>query len=103
VEEAPADEQSHEVQLLDILVGPDHTPSRSAARREGMQAIRTAIAELPEEYRRAIELRYFDGYSLEETAILMDRTTGAVRGLVDRARRQIRELLGRASHFLSEK
>jgi RNA polymerase sigma-70 factor (ECF subfamily) len=103
VEEAPAEEQSHEVQLLDILVGPDHTPSRSAARREGMQAIRTAIAELPEEYRRAIELRYFDGYSLEETAILMDRTTGAVRGLVDRARRQIRELLGRASHFLSEK
>jgi RNA polymerase sigma-70 factor (ECF subfamily) len=103
VEEVPAEEQSHEVQLLDILVGPDHTPSRSAARREGMQAIRTALAELPEEYRRAIELRYFDGYSLEETAILMDRTTGAVRGLVDRARRQIRELLGRASHFLSEK
>jgi RNA polymerase sigma-70 factor (ECF subfamily) len=103
VADAPTEEQSHEVQLLDILVGPDHTPSRSAARREGMQAIRTAIAELPEEYRRAIELRYFEGYSLEETAILMDRTTGAVRGLIDRARRQIRESLGRASHYLSEK
>jgi RNA polymerase sigma-70 factor (ECF subfamily) len=103
VQDVPAEEQSSEVQLLDILIGPDHTPSRSAARREGMQAIRTALAGLPEEYRRAIELRYFDGYSLEETAILMDRTTGAVRGLVDRARRQIRESLGRASHYLSEK
>jgi RNA polymerase sigma-70 factor (ECF subfamily) len=103
VEDAANEEQNHEVQLLDILVGPDHTPSRSAARREGMQAIRMALAELPEEYRRAIELRYFDGYSMEETAILMGRTTGAVRGLVDRARRQLRESLGRASHYISEK
>jgi RNA polymerase sigma-70 factor (ECF subfamily) len=67
-----------------------------------MQAIRTAMNELPEEYRRAIELRYFDGYSVEETAVLMGRTTGAVRGLVDRARKQLRESLGRASHYLSE-
>ncbi len=103
VQDVAVEEQSREVQLLDILVGPDHTPSRSAARREGMQAIRTALAGLPDEYRRAIELRYFDGYSLEETAILMGRTTGAVRGLVDRARRQLRESLGRASHYLSEK
>jgi RNA polymerase sigma-70 factor (ECF subfamily) len=101
VEMVPAEEQSREVQLLDILVGPDHTPSRSAARREGMQAVRAALAELPEEYRRAIELRYFEGCSIEETAVLMGRTTGAVRGLVDRARRQIRESLGRASHYLS--
>jgi RNA polymerase sigma-70 factor (ECF subfamily) len=103
VQDLPGAEQSHQVQLLDVLIGPDHTPSRSAARREGMQAIHTALAGLPEEYRRAIELRYFDGYSLEETAVLMGRTTGAVRGLIDRARRQIRESLGRASHYLSEK
>jgi RNA polymerase sigma-70 factor (ECF subfamily) len=103
VQDVPAEEQSREVQLLNVLIGPDHTPSRSAARREGMQAIRVALAGLPDEYRRAIELRYFDGYSLEETAILMGRTTGAVRGLVDRARRQLREALGRASHYLSEK
>jgi RNA polymerase sigma-70 factor (ECF subfamily) len=103
VENIPAEEQSRDAQLLDVLIGPDHTPSRSAARREGMRAIRAALNELPEEYRRAIELRYFDGYSLEETAVLMGRTTGAVRGLVDRARRQIRESLGRASHYLSEK
>jgi RNA polymerase sigma-70 factor (ECF subfamily) len=103
VHNVSAEEQSSEVQLLDILVGPDHTPSGSAARREGMQAIRTAMNELTEEYRRAIELRYFDGYSVEETAVLMGRTTGAIRGLVDRARKQLRETLGRASHYLSEK
>ena len=80
--------------------------TRRAARQhaaKGCKRFARALAELPEEYRRAIELRYFDGYSLEETAILMGRTTGAVRGLVDRARRQIRESLGRASHYLSEK
>jgi RNA polymerase sigma-70 factor (ECF subfamily) len=101
VQNVTAEERSREIQLLDVLIGPDHTPSRSAARREGMQAIRAALIGLPEEYRRAIELRYFDGYSVEETAILMGRTTGAVRGLVDRARRQLREALGRASHYLS--
>ena len=99
----PADGQSRKMRLLDVLIGPDHTPSRSMARREGMQAIQLALANLPEEYCRAIHLRYFDGYSLEETAVLMGRTTGAVRGLVDRARRQIRESLGRASRYLSEK
>jgi RNA polymerase sigma-70 factor (ECF subfamily) len=101
--DVPDAEQCRDVQLLDLLIGPDHTPSRSAARREGMRAVRTALAGLPEEYRRAIDLRYFEGYSLEETAVLMGRTTGAVRGLVDRARRQLRDSLGGASHYLSGK
>jgi RNA polymerase sigma-70 factor, ECF subfamily len=101
--DTPDDELSRGIQLLDGLVGSEHTPSRSVARREGVQAIQSALAKLSEEYRRAIQLRYFDGYSLEETAILMGRTTGAVRGLLDRARKQVRESLGRASKYLSEK
>jgi RNA polymerase sigma-70 factor (ECF subfamily) len=101
--DTPSDELSRGVQLLDALVGSEHTPSRSVARREGIQAIQLALAKLSEESRRAIQLRYFDGYSLEETAILMGRTTGAVRGLLDRARKHVRESLGRASKYLSEK
>ncbi|MEX2315556.1 MAG: sigma-70 family RNA polymerase sigma factor [Pirellulales bacterium] len=99
----PDEQQSRDVQLVDALIGSGNTPSRSVARREGRQAIQSAIAELPEDHRRAIQLRYFDGYSLEESAVLMGRTTGAVRGLVDRARKQIRDALGRASKYLSEK
>ena len=40
-----------------------------------------------------IELRYFEGYSLEETATLLQRTSGAVRGSLDRAKKKIRESL----------
>ena len=88
--------------ILDALAGRTHTASQSVARRELVHAVRAAVAGLPEEYREAIELRYFDGYSLDETAVLMGRTAGAVRGLVDRAKKQIRDSLGRASRFLSD-
>jgi len=98
-----ANEQSRDADLLEILIGPAHTASRSMARREGIEAIRVALAGLPEDYRRAIELRYYEGYTIEEAAALMGRTTGAIRGLIDRARKQLRESLGRASRYLSEK
>jgi RNA polymerase sigma-70 factor, ECF subfamily len=95
------EQQSRDLLLVEVLAGPNHTPSQSVARREGIQALRTALASLPEEHRQAIQLRYFSGYSVEETAVLMGRTTGAVRGLIDRARKQIRDSLGRASRYLS--
>jgi RNA polymerase sigma-70 factor (ECF subfamily) len=77
------------------------TPSREVARREAVQAIQTAIAELSEDYRLVVQLRYFDGLSLEDTACRVGKTTGAVRGLLDRAKQKIRESLQSASRYLS--
>ena len=39
----------------------------------------------------------------EETAGIMKRTTGAVRGLLDRAKKELRNALERASKYLSSK
>jgi RNA polymerase sigma-70 factor (ECF subfamily) len=103
VSTTPDDQQSGAANLFDALAGPGNTPSRSLARREGIRAVQVAVAGLPDEHRRAVELRYFEGYSLEETARLMDRSTGAVRGLLDRAKKKMRETLERASRFLSDK
>lgn len=89
--------------FLAMIAGRGHTPSKSLARREAIQAIHVALAGLPEEYRQAIQIRYFERRSLEETARLMNRTTGAVRGLVDRAKKKMRDALGRASVYLSTK
>ncbi len=89
--------------LIDVVTGNEHTPSKSLGRREAIQAIQIAIAGLNEEYRRAVQLRYFEGRSLEETANLMGRTTGAVRGLLDRSKKKIRAAMGRASLYLSKK
>ena len=99
----PDDKAGSAADLVDVLAGRSHTASRSLARREAIQAIQVALAGLPEEYRRAIELRYFDGYTLEQNAALMDRSTGAVRGLLDRAKKRIRDALVRASLYLSKK
>ena len=60
-----------------------------------------ALAELPSDYRLIVQLRYFDGLSLEETADVVGKTTGAVRGVLDRAKQKIRESLQSASRYLS--
>lgn len=103
VSAAPVDKQSAAANLFDLLAASGNTPSRSVARREGIRAIQIVVAGLPDEHRQAVELRYFEGYSLEETAQRMGRSTGAVRGLLDRAKKKMREALERASRFLSDK
>ncbi len=72
--------------LAELLWGSVSTPSQSVARHEAVQAVQVAIAGLPDDYREAISLRYLCGKTIEETASLMARSPGAVRGLIDRAK-----------------
>ncbi|MCA9217470.1 MAG: sigma-70 family RNA polymerase sigma factor [Planctomycetales bacterium] len=88
------------LQLLDILAGNESTASRQLSRKESMQALHVAIAELPEDYRLVILLRYFEGLSLAEISEELGRSEGAVRGLLDRARVKLRDAMGRASQWL---
>ena len=77
------------------------TPSREVARSEAIMAIQVAIAGLSEEYRRVIQLRYFEGCGVDEIAKRLDKTPGAVRGLLHRSKQQIRDALQSASRYLS--
>ena len=88
------------LQLLDILAGDESTASRQMSRKESMQALHVSIAELPEDYRLVVLLRYFEGRSLAEIAEELGRSEGAVRGLLDRARAKLRDAMGRASQWL---
>ena len=90
-------------ELIDFFFADEHTPSRSLARREAIQAIQIGLAGLPEEHRRAVQLHYFEGLSLEKTAEQMNRTPGSVRGLLQRAKKKMSEALVRASLYLSKK
>ena len=85
--------------LVNLLSTGSHTPSRSVAGHEAVGAIQNAIAELPEEYRRAVQLRLLECKSLEETAQLMNRGPRAVQGLIDRAKKKMRAALGRLSMY----
>ena len=57
---------------------PDPPPSESTARREERTRVRAALAALPAEQRRTVELAYFDGLTQSEIA----RVTGDALGTV---------------------
>ena len=63
--------------------------------------MQVAIASLADEQREAIRLHYFERLTLEETATAMRRSTGSVRGLLQRAKQQLRQQMDRSSKWLS--
>lgn len=85
--------------LVELLAAEQTTPSQSFAREEAIQAVQLAMAELPADQLQAVRLRFVEGRSADEIAAAMQRTPGAVRGLLDRAKRAMRETLSRASHY----
>jgi RNA polymerase sigma-70 factor (ECF subfamily) len=87
--------------LAEMLSANCDTPSGACARHEAVQAIQVGIAGLPDDQRAAIRLHVLEGRSLAETAAVINRTPGAVRALVHRAKQQLREGLGHASQWLS--
>ena len=85
--------------LTERVTSDSSTPSNYAVRKETVRAMQIALATLSEDHRRAVYLRYLRGLSLEEAAKRMSRSKGAVRGLCYRAKRELREVLGRASSY----
>jgi len=96
---AGADRSASMNSLVAMLSAGSHTPSRSVARHEAVDAIERAIRDLPDEYGRAVQLRLIDGQSLEATAAQMNRSPRAIQGLVDRAKKKMRAALGRLSLY----
>lgn len=52
-----------------------------------------AVRALPQEYRDAVHLYYFERYSVKETAQLLHKPEGTVKSLLSRARAQLKDLL----------
>jgi RNA polymerase sigma-70 factor, ECF subfamily len=67
----------------------DETPENLLLTEEIRQTVDDAIAALPDDLRRAIVLREFDGLSYEEIAAAMDCPVGTVRSRIFRAREAI--------------
>jgi RNA polymerase sigma-70 factor (ECF subfamily) len=68
-----------------------------AARREEAAQVRTALASLPAEQSRAIELAYFGGFSHSEIADMLQTPVGTVKG---RIRLGLEKLRGQLSHVV---
>ena len=54
----------------------------------------TAVAALPEKYREAIYLHYYEGYSAREIGAMTGRSEGAVAAHLSRGRDKLRGMLG---------
>jgi RNA polymerase sigma-70 factor, ECF subfamily len=68
-----------------------------AARRSEAAEVRTALALLPQEQARALELAYFGGFSHSEIAEMLDTPIGTIKGRIrlglERLRAQLGELV----------
>ena len=75
------------------LAAEQSSPSQQAMRKERMLLLADALEKLPEGQREAIELHYWQGWSLSEIAGRLGRSTPAVAGLLQRGLKQLRQLL----------
>lgn len=101
VPDAPAGDVSEAPAGFGQLEAETTSPSMRVHRGESRARIRTAISELPPDEREVIERHYLQHQTLEQIAQAMDRSKDAIRGLCFRARRRLRDQMGRSSWFFS--
>lgn len=73
----------------------DADPEGLVGRAEELRAVLRAVAELPEERRQVVLLRFAEGLSSREIGSVLDRSEGAARVLLHRALRELAERLER--------
>jgi RNA polymerase sigma-70 factor, ECF subfamily len=72
---------------------PDADPAGLVARADDLRRVMAALRRLPDERRQVVLLRFVDGLSAREIGVVLDRSGGAVRVLLHRALRELREQL----------
>jgi len=87
--------------LVELLPDDGTTASFAAKREDAERALQAALNQLSDQHREAILLRYAEDIGIDEIAERMGKTRGAVRGLLDRAKAELREILGSMSRFMS--
>lgn len=83
--------------------GFEDSPSRKVRQDERENLLHQALAALDNKEQLAVRLRYFDKLSAVDAAAVMRTSAGNVRQLCSRALKKLREQLGRASQFFSDK
>ena len=74
----------HADELNDALVSEE---------REDLSFVWEAVKALPETYREAIHLFYYEGYQTAEIAKILDRKEATIRSDLRRGRQKLKEIL----------
>jgi RNA polymerase sigma-70 factor (ECF subfamily) len=75
------------------LAASDPSPSQRVAHHEQLVRLAEALAQLPEDQRRAVELHHLKGQSVSEAARSLGRSKSAVVGLLFRGLKKLRQIL----------
>jgi RNA polymerase sigma-70 factor (ECF subfamily) len=75
------------------LAGHQSSPSQHARSAEDLLALAEALARLPADQRRAVEMKHLHGDSVAAIAAALGRSETAVGGLLRRGVKKLRELL----------
>jgi RNA polymerase sigma factor (sigma-70 family) len=79
--------------LADILPSPTRNPEEDIIRQQRIQALRDVIERLKPQYRKLIELRYYEERSYEEISVELNLPIGTVKAQLFRARELIYHIL----------
>ena len=75
-----------------LMSDSDKRPERQVMLSEQQEMVQLLLAELSEDYRQAVVLRYWHDLSYEEIAEIMNTTISAIKSRLFRARRQLAEI-----------
>jgi RNA polymerase sigma-70 factor, ECF subfamily len=78
---------------LEALAAQHSSASERAVRHENILRLAAALLKLPEDQRKAVELKHLQGLSVAEIAGLLERSETAVGGLLRRGMTRLRDLL----------
>jgi RNA polymerase sigma-70 factor (ECF subfamily) len=77
----------------EVVAAERDRPDRISEQREAARLWRARLAQLPDRYRRAVELRHVEGFSYPELATALGRPLGTVKSDVHRGVRLLRDIL----------
>jgi RNA polymerase sigma-70 factor (ECF subfamily) len=80
--------------------GRDPTPSQLVIHGEAALRFAAALQSLPEAQREIIRMRYIEGMKLLDIAAAVQKTPGAVAGLLRRGQAALREKIGAMSQLI---
>lgn len=84
-----------QISLADYQEVADPAPDlkETASNQSDLEIIKTNIANLDDDYREVITLRYIDDYSIPEIAKVLDRPEGTVRVMLHRGLEELKATL----------